>query len=53
MDWDEDREFGERFGITKFPALLMLDSTGKKKLGTVGDESPENVAKALKEALAR
>ena len=53
MDWDADREFGETFGVTEFPALLMLDPTGKKKLGTIGDESPEDVAAALKAALGR
>ena len=53
MKWDDDKAFGKKFGVTEFPALLILDPTGKKKLGTVGDESPENVAKALKQALAR
>ena len=53
MDWDEDKAFGAKFGVTEFPALLMLDSTGERKLGTIGDESPEDVAKALRTALGR
>jgi hypothetical protein len=50
LDWDEDLEFAHRFGVKKFPALLLLDWTGKKKLGVIGDVSPEEVAEGLAEA---
>jgi hypothetical protein len=53
LDWDEDREFGEKFGVEEFPAVLLLDWQGKKKLGVVGDVSPDEVAAALREALGR
>lgn len=53
LKWEADREFGEEFGVTKYPAILLLDPTGEKKLGTVGDESPEEVAAALRRALGR
>ena len=39
--------------ILLLPALLLLDPSGKKKLGTVGDESPEEVAATLRTALGR
>jgi len=51
MEWDEDREFGAKFGVTKFPSLLLLDATGTKKLGVVGDVSTEKVEAALRAAL--
>jgi hypothetical protein len=53
MDWDEDKAFGERFGLTEFPALLFLDWKAEKKLGAVGDVSAEKVAAALGKALGR
>ena len=53
MDWDEDAEFGKKFGIEKFPALLLLDWSGKTKLGEIGDVSAEKVAAVLKTALDR
>jgi len=53
MDWDEDREFGERFGITEFPSLLLLDPKGERKLGVVGDVSAREVETALRKALDR
>ena len=53
MDWEEDEEFGRKFGVTKFPALLFLDWKAEKKLGAVGDVSAEKVAAALREALGR
>lgn len=53
MDWEEDRTFGERFGVTDFPAVLLLDWQGKRKLGVVGDDSPEEVADGLRKALGR
>ncbi len=51
MEWDEDREFAARFGVTKFPSLLLLDPMGEKKLGVVGDVSAEKVEAALRKAL--
>ncbi|MHC4470453.1 MAG: TlpA family protein disulfide reductase [Planctomycetota bacterium] len=53
LDWEEDREFAEKFGVRKFPALLLLDWQGKKKLGQLGDVSPEELAKGLRRALGR
>jgi hypothetical protein len=53
MDWEEDKAFGKKFGVTGFPALLLLDWRGEKKLGVVGDASAEKVAAALREALGR
>jgi thioredoxin-related protein len=50
---DADKELAKRFGVTEFPALLLLDPTGERKLGAVGDEPPEKVAAALREALGR
>ena len=53
LDWDEDRKFGEKFGVTKYPALLLLDSKAGKKLGVLGDVSAEKVAEGLSKALGR
>ena len=53
MKWDDDKEFGAKFGVAKFPALLFLDWKAEKKLGTVGDVSAEKVAAALRKALGR
>ena len=53
LDWEEDAAFGKKFGIEKYPALLLLDSSGERKLGAVGDVSPEEVASAFRGALAR
>jgi len=53
MKWDDDKEFGAKFGVTKFPALLFLDWKAEKKLGTVGDVSAEKVVAALRKALGR
>ena len=53
MKWDDDKEFGAKFGVTKFPALLLLDSTAGKKLGVIGDVSAEKVAEELRKALGR
>jgi len=53
LDWDEDAEFGRKFGIEEYPALLLLDSKGEKKLGAIGDVSAEKVAEVLQGALAR
>ena len=53
MKWDADLETAKEFGIEKFPVLLILDPSGEKKLGTVGDEPPEKVAAALRAALGR
>ncbi len=40
-------------GEEEFPSLLLLDPTGGRKLGTVGDVSPEEVEAALRRALGR
>ena len=53
LKWDEDRELGERFGITEFPSLLVLDSAGEKKLGEIGDVPEKEVAAFLRRMLAR
>ena len=53
LDWDEDAEFGEKFGVEDYPCLLLLDSKGEKKLGVIGDVSPEEVAAGLLKALGR
>lgn len=53
MVWDDDKEFGAKFGVTDFPALLILDWKAERSLGTVGDVSAEEVAKALRKALHR
>ena len=53
MDWDEDREFAAKFGITKFPRLLALDSTGTKKLGDIGDVPEKEVAAFLQRLLGK
>ena len=53
MDWDEDKEFAQRFGVENFPSLLLLDWTGEMKLGVIGDVSPEEVAKGLTNALGK
>jgi len=53
MDWDEDLEFAHRFGVKEFPCLLLLDWKGEKKLGVIGDVSPEEVSKGLGEALGK
>lgn len=48
---EEDLELAEKFGVEEFPAVLLLDWTGEKKLGVVGDVSPEEVAATLRKAL--
>jgi hypothetical protein len=53
LDSEEDAEFGQKFGIGKYPALLLLHWTGARKLGEIGDETPEKVAAALRSALGR
>ena len=53
LDWDEDAELGKKFGIEEYPALLLLDWSGKTKLGEIGDVSAEKVAEVLKSALSR
>lgn len=53
MDWDEDRDFGARFGIEKFPRLLVLDPTGTRKLGDLGDVPEREVAAFLRGVLKR
>lgn len=53
LKWEADREFGEEFGVTKYPVILLLDPAGEKVLGRVGDETPEKVAAALRSALTR
>ncbi len=53
LDWDEDREFAAKFGITKFPRLLALDPTAAKKLGDLGDVSEKEVAAFLRRILGR
>jgi hypothetical protein len=53
LDVDEDLEFADRFGIEEFPRILLLDPEGEKRLGECGDESPEEVADALRKALGR
>jgi hypothetical protein len=53
MDWDEDREFGAKFGITEFPRLLVLDPTGSEKLGELGDVPEKEVAAFLRHVLGK
>ena len=48
-----DRKFAESFGVTKYPALLFLDPEAEKKLGSVGEVSPEEVAAALRKVLGK
>ena len=48
-----DREFAEGFGVTEYPALLFLDPGAKRKIGSVGNVSPEEVAAALRKALGK
>ncbi len=47
LAWDDDREFAAKFGITEFPRLLVLDATGKKKLGDLGDVPEKEIAAFL------
>jgi hypothetical protein len=53
VEWDEDREFGARFGITKFPWLLVLDPSGERKLGDLGDAPEKDVAAFLRAVLSK
>lgn len=53
MKWKQDKAFALKFGVKKFPALLVLDPTGKKALGTVGDVSAKEVVTMLLKALGR
>ena len=53
LDWEEDAAFGKKFGIEEYPALLLLDWKAEKKLGAVGDLSPEEVATGLRAALKK
>jgi hypothetical protein len=48
-----DKAIALQYGVKKYPALLLLDWTGKKKLGVMGDIPPGKVAAGLEEALER
>ena len=50
LDWEEDAEFGKKFGVEKYPAILLLDWKGEEKLGVIGDASPEEVASGIRKA---
>ena len=53
LDWDEDLKFAHGFGVKTFPSILLLDWTGERKLGVIGDVPPKEVAAGLREALGR
>ena len=53
LDREEDLEFADRFGVEEFPALLLLDWKGEKKLGVIGDVGPEQVAAGLRRVLGK
>lgn len=50
---EDHKAMAESFGIKKWPAVMVLDWMAKKKLGVVGDASPEEVAAELNKVLHR
>ena len=49
----QDRDIARRYGVKRYPALLLLDWRAEKKLGVIGDVPAEEAAAALAGARRR
>jgi len=44
-----DRDYARKFGVDKYPAVLLLDWQAKRKLAEIGDVTPQELAAKLAE----